>query len=89
MNESNDDHHHGHDYADQDAVHERGDHAHTAMLMMLMMMMQWHVKITIVYTHVCVSDHMLWMTNSAIRNHMKSNSNGKRQFKLNSVRYTN
>ena len=36
------------------------------MLMMLKMMMQWQVKITMAYTHTCVSAHVLRINMSAI-----------------------
>ena len=36
------------------------------MLMMMMMMMQWQVKITMAYTHACVSAHVLCIKMSAI-----------------------
>ena len=36
------------------------------MMMMMMMMIQWHVKITMAYTHACVSAHVLCMKMSAI-----------------------
>ena len=36
------------------------------MPMLLMMMMQWQVKITMAYTHACVSAHVLCIKMSAI-----------------------
>ena len=36
------------------------------LMMLMMMMMQWQVKITMAYTHACVSAHVLCINMSAI-----------------------
>ena len=35
-------------------------------MLLMMMMMQWQVKITMAYTHACVSAHVLFINMSAI-----------------------
>ena len=37
-----------------------------AIMLMMLMMMQWQVKITMAYTHACVSAHVLCIKMSAI-----------------------
>ena len=37
-----------------------------AIMLMVLMMMQWQVKITMAYTHACVSAHVLCINMSAI-----------------------
>ena len=37
-----------------------------AIMLMMLMMMQWQVKITVAYTHACVSAHVLCIKMSAI-----------------------